>query len=264
LAALSKVAVAARRAKRRLKLWNDFLDWVNMHASSLWAYRGMGDVNFGLIPGLGRAANYSLARERAILEIFERRAAEFVDTSLMSDWDKIALAQHHGLPTRLLDWTTNPLIAAFFAVTAQPGELEVTRVPLMKPYLSFHATPRHRMAAARIVAVRMSTRLTVNTTSNPDPFAMASIGFFLPRSITTRIVTQGGLFSSHPEPEQPWTDPLTNPKNVFDIPGDARAFFQRRLFYFGIDQQRVMSGLDGLGARMAWQYIHGVGLGGVR
>jgi hypothetical protein len=113
------------------------------------------------------------------------------------------------------------------------------------------------MAPARIVAVRMSTRLTVNTTSNPDPFAMTSIGFFLPRSITTRIVTQGGLFSSHPEPEQPWSDPLTNPKNVFDIPGDARAFFQRRLFYFGIDQQRVMSGLDGLGARMAWQYTQG-------
>lgn len=264
MASVGKGAVATRRAKRRLDLWNSFLDWISQHDSSLWAYRGIGDAAFGLVPGVGRISNYSLARERAILEIFERRAAEFVDTTRMDNWDKIALAQHHGLPTRLLDWTTNPLIAAFFAVTAQPAEVEVTRVPPGSPYLTFRATPQRRMATARIVAVRVSARLTIKSASNPDPFGMTNIAFFLPRSITTRIVTQGGLFSSHPDPAHAWTDPLTHSKNVFDVPGDVRLFFQRRLFNLGIDEQRTMSGLDGLGARMAWQYSQGVGLGGVR
>jgi hypothetical protein len=114
------------------------------------------------------------------------------------------------------------------------------------------------------VAVRVRARLTINPEVNPDPFSMKDIGFVLPRSITTRIVAQGGLFSSHPNPDVPWQEPLSDPGNYFDIPGNVRLFFQRRLFYFGIDQQRVMSGLDGLGARLAWQYNRGIGLGGLR
>jgi FRG domain len=71
-----------------------------MHSDSRWVFRGLGDKSFDLIPGIGRG-NYSLANERTLLEVFERRAAEFLDVSKMAEWDKIALAQHHGLPTRL-------------------------------------------------------------------------------------------------------------------------------------------------------------------
>jgi hypothetical protein len=78
--------------------------------------------------------------------------------------------------------------------------------------------------AARVVAIKVSTRLTINTRIDTDPFAMRSIGFVLPRSITTRIVSQGGLFSSHPNPNLPWMDPLSDPQHYFDIPGDTRIF----------------------------------------
>ena len=90
------------------------------------------------------------------------------------------------------------------------------------------------------------------------------VGFVLPKSLATRIVNQGGVFSSHPEPNIPWTDPLEDDGHIFDIPADTRSYFRRRLFYLGIDDQRIMSGLDGLGARLAWQYNAGIGLGAVR
>ena len=50
-------------------------------------------------------------------------------------------------------------------------------------------------------------------------------------------------------------------RHRFEIPGEARAYFQRRLFNFGIDSQRVMGGSDGLCQRLSWQYATGIGLG---
>jgi hypothetical protein len=235
--------------------------WLDSHSDSSWVFRGHGDQDFELIPGIGRN-KYDSARERTLLEVFERRAAEFVDLSKMSGWDKLALAQHHGLPTRLLDWTTNPLVAAYFAVTATPKPTLVRRTrSRKKPFL---ATPSVPEVGARVVAFRVQSRNIVDQSFDKDPFTRPDVGFVLPRSLATRIVNQGGLFSSHPTPDLPWTDPLRDPAHVFDIPGDMRGYFQRRLFYFGIDAQRVMSGLDGLGARLAWQHAAGIGLGAVR
>ena len=52
--------------------------------------------------------------------------------------------------------------------------------------------------------------------------------------------------------------------NIFDISGDMRTFFRKRLFYLGVDPQRIMGGLDGLCSRLAWQYSARIGLGAAR
>ncbi|WP_283812198.1 FRG domain-containing protein [Bradyrhizobium stylosanthis] len=232
-----------------------------MHADSSWVFRGLGDTRFGLIPGIGRG-RYDLAKERTILEIFERRAAEFLDLTQMSAWDKMALAQHHGLPTRLLDWSTNPLVAAYFATTSSPMALEVRKAgSRAKP---FNAVPSLESVSARIIAFRVRSSTIVDPETDKDPFDRQDVGFVLPRSVATRIVTQGGLFSCHPAPSMAWEEPLQSPKHIFDVPGDLRKYFQQRLFYLGIEPQRIMSGLDGVGARLAWQYAAGIGLGAVR
>jgi hypothetical protein len=245
--------ISRAAASARVNRWREFLDWIDTHADSRWVFRGLGDTRMSLTPGVGRIDSYSEIDERTILEIFERRAAEFIDTRQLSAWDRLALAQHHGLPTRLLDWTTNPLVATYFAVTAQPAAIPVRSTT--PGYVDVeNAVPLVGEVAARIVALPVSTRMIVNTDIDPNPFDIRDIGVLLPRSLTARIVTQGGLFSVHPEPNQPWVDPLSNPRNVFDIPGNMRTFFRRRLFYFGIDPHRVMGGLDGLCSRLAWQY----------
>jgi hypothetical protein len=250
--------VGARQAR-----WSEFMKWVDRHSDSRWVYRGLGDTSFPLLAGVGRIGKYSLAKERTILEVFERRASEFIDITRSGPWDLLALAQHHGLPTRLLDWTTNPLVAAFFAVSAEPASIEIDD-PRISGGQKLNVKPAPRHVSSRVIAWQVSAKDVVDTDVDNDPFAPSAIKFLMPRVLTTRITTQGGLFSVHPLPSGAWIEPLQSEKEIFDVPGEMRAYFRRKLFYLGVDDQRIMGGLDGLCRRVAWQYNASVGLGAVR
>lgn len=251
------MAVSADRRREELDCWRTFQSWIDVRSNSSWAFRGMGDASYPLQPTVGRSPNYSVARERSLLFAFRRRVAQFVDDARFTDWDHLALAQHHGLPTRLLDWTTNPLVAAYFAASSPPGEQEVAMGGMTK-----RMRPRPSAADCAVLAYRVTSKDIVDTTT--DPFTLPATQFLLPRTLSSRIATQSGLFSVHPDPASPWSAAPRKPADRFVIPGALRHFFRRRLFYLGIDQLYLMGGLDGLGARLAWQLERNVGLGAVK
>lgn len=122
-------------------------------------FRGHGDARWPLLPGLFRP-EFEKTDENSYRHEFQLRAYPFLQDATYrpeSDWDWYFLMQHHGLPTRLLDWTESALTALYFAVssarTADAGvwmlnpwklndlvadigeHLGITTTPRIKPYL---------------------------------------------------------------------------------------------------------------------------------
>jgi hypothetical protein len=161
--------------KQAEQKWQNFLDWIAKRSNG-FVFRGVSDKKHLLIPSVGRFENYSFQNEFNLFEQFKMRAKMHISAS--NDFEWLSIAQHHNLPTRLLDWTENPLIACFFAVISNKGK------------------------DGRVYFTKIDGHKIVSI-DNTDPFSESHICFYFPNIITSRISLQKGLFTLHPKPNVP-------------------------------------------------------------
>jgi hypothetical protein len=193
--------------------------------SPVVVYRGVGNASYQLIPKVGRLPKYDAALEEDLLRLFRIHAAPYLATNPINPWEWLAIAQHHGLPTRLLDWTRNPLVAAYFAVEKDCEE----------------------SSDSAIYAFSANDELDLETL--PDPLKVTVEGVVFPGHITPRIVAQSGLFTIHPNP----TESLRGPKvDKLIIPGSLRKDLKKILFAYGLHRGTLFPDLDGQADFISW------------
>lgn len=156
--------------------WRKFLEWIS-NRNSNFAFRGISNKEHLLISSVGREDKinkYTFKKEMYLFNTFKLRTNLLVNPK--SDLELLTIAQHYALPTRLLDWTENPLVACFFAI--QNKEFD-----------------------GRIYAFNYKNAPNINL--NDNPFHIQDISVVFPPITSDRINLQKGLFTIHPNPNKP-------------------------------------------------------------
>lgn len=213
--------------------------------SGQWIFRGVKDqVNHKLIPSVGRlklGIGDFPSYEKEILRKFKLGAKGKFKFEPKNDWEWLAAAQHHGVPTRLLDWTTSPLVAAFFATQPElngNGEL----IPCCSNGAAIYA---------------YEIREYIDTDVEGSPFDYGA-GIFYAPPLTDRIAGQSGLFTIQPNPQREYDYPnIENHIHRIVFDKKAATAIQRILYFLGIRQGRLFPDLDGLASDIKNEIIFG-------
>ena len=196
-------------------------------------YRGQKNSKWGLIPKIARQRLEKdfLDKEIDKLNEFKRLGRPFIENSILSDyWDLVALAQHYGLSTRLLDWTTNPLVALWFA------------------FIEIDTTIKNRA-----VWLLFLDRADIADIANGSPFDQKRTKAFRPSHITSRITAQSGWFTTHKFLKTTSRFVRLNSNRVykdrlikFEIPNKERNEILKGLDVLGVNVFTLFPDLDGL------------------
>jgi hypothetical protein len=217
-----------------------------------FVYRGEASVDANLQTSLQRLGGDYATVERHLLRNF-RKYARPEDVTGDSLWHWLALAKHHGLATRLLDWTFSPYVALHF-LTAYPRDYEQDGLIWMVDFVQTNQLlPESlREAVEREGMNAMSAELLDDQARNLAEFDALGddfVVFFEPPALDERIVNQYALFSLMPDPHariDMWLENRPGLTRRIIVPAELKWEVRDKLDQAGITERVLFPGLDGL------------------
>ncbi|VTR43675.1 FRG domain-containing protein [Sphingobacterium thalpophilum] len=217
------------------------LDAVEMSGYEINLFRGQSH-NHPLLPSICRknSSKDTTELERDMLSDFKRRSSLLIKKEFTTDWEWLVYAQHFGLKTRLLDWTSNPLIALWFACQ--------------------NLNNIHDDAYLYIFSCDNNMRVDID--KKTSPFEIRSTKILKPMLNNERIVAQYGWFTAHAYSRSAgrFVKLETNKKakkhlTEIKIPASLKKKILRKLSVFGINSGSVYPDINGLSLNLNWEYL---------
>lgn len=244
----------------RIGSWNEFHAYGA--ARDGWAFRGQGDAAWPLLSSLSRRLLLTGAprghwreREARAIRVFRRKAHNYLpDRSVLRDELRcLAMMQHHGAPTRLLDFTKSPYVAAFFALEHAGGDAAV--YALNTPVL-WSLAPQFD---ERLTLDEIDPRMPGNFERYfaTDRHALVWLGE--PAEMDRRLVAQSGLLVMPGLLERPLDALLESYRSAepliekLVLGAGLRAEAMHALYRMNITQATLFPDLEGLARSIAYE-----------
>jgi hypothetical protein len=237
--------------------WNPRLRRFRSH----FAFRGDRRCNRSLTTGLMRVGGDTAAKERHLIRNFRKYARRtFVGDD--SVWNWLAMAQHHGLPTRLIDWSYSPYVALHF-VTGSANTMdvdgEVWMMSLRRAHQELPGALRELLRAegSDVFTGEMLSRVADSLEALVDLAAEPFVLFLEPPSLDDRIINQAALFSLMSTAEAnlgEWLDRRPDAFRRVVIPAELKWEVRDRLDQINLNERVLFPGMDGLSAWLARYY----------
>lgn len=225
---------------------------------SSYVYRGCSSSEYDLSTTLNRLGESHL--EKHLLRNFKKYSQKI--HTYTSVWYWLALAQHHGLPTRMLDWTYSPFVALHFATENfekydQDGIIYAVDYVDSKKFLPERLARVIENEGSHIFTSEMLDRAVHSLVELQQLKDNAFVLFFEPPSIDDRIVNQYAVFSMMTDPNvllSDWLSGVELKSFKIIIPAELKWEIRDKLDQSNINERVLFPGLDGLARWLRRQY----------
>jgi hypothetical protein len=229
-------------------------------------YRGAADARWPLLTSLDqlggtRSPHGKADLEEYILRNFIRYSRPYFTSPPVNDWEILVAAQHHGLPTRLLDWTYSPLVAAHFATldTGLATDRAVWRLDWKAVHRQFKL-PELALLIQDLEGMMAGGRpftpsALFSLPEDAPPFAC----MLEPPSLDARIVAQSAAFTLCSDKRRSFdafleSHELGDALTKLVIPSAEAGRIRDQLDLVSVDERRLFPDLDGVAAHLRRYY----------